>query len=64
MKLELTVSDLACSACVDAVTKAIQGVDASAQVSADPKTKQVGVETTASEASIKEAIAAAGYTVA
>ena len=64
MKLELSISDLACSACVETVTKAVQEVDAEAQVEADPKTKQVSIDTNASESAIKRAIAAAGYTVA
>ena len=64
MKLELSISDLACSACVETVTKAVQEVDAEAQVEADPKTKQVSIDTNASESAIKSAIAAAGYTVA
>ncbi|WP_017298698.1 heavy-metal-associated domain-containing protein [Nodosilinea nodulosa] len=64
MALVFHVPDLACSACVDTVTKAIQSVDAAAQVSADPKTKQVNVDTAASEAAVKTAITNAGYTVA
>lgn len=64
MKLELSIPDLACSACVETVTKAVQGVDAMAQVTADPKTKQVSVITNASETAIKDAITTAGYTVA
>ncbi|MEM9450041.1 MAG: heavy-metal-associated domain-containing protein [Cyanobacteria bacterium P01_E01_bin.6] len=64
MKLELNIPDLACSACVETVTNAVQEVDATAQVVADPKTKQVSIVTTALEAAIKEAIATAGYTVA
>ena len=64
MKIELTVSDLACEACVDSVTKAIHGIDATAQVTADPATKQVEIETTTSESEIREAIAGAGYTIA
>jgi len=64
MKLELSIPDLACSACVETVTKAVQGVDATAQVTADPKTKQVSVITNASETAIKDAITTAGYTVA
>lgn len=64
MKLDLKVPDLACSACVETVTKAIHGVDADAQVTADSKTKQVSVVTEAPEADIKNAIATAGYTVA
>lgn len=64
MSLEFTVPNLACSACVDTVTKAIQAVDATAQVKADPATKQVEVATSASEAAIQQAIVGAGYTVA
>ena len=64
MKLELSVPNLACSACVETVTKVVQGVDATAQVTADPKSKQVSVMTNASETAIKEAIKTAGYTVA
>ena len=64
MTLALTVPDLACAACVQTVTQAIQGVDATAEVTADPKTKQVSIATVASETAIKTAIAAAGYTVA
>ncbi len=64
MTLSFTVPNLACSACVETVTKAIQTVDATAQVNADPKTKQVNVTTEASEAIIQQAIIDAGYTVA
>jgi copper chaperone len=63
MTLSLTVPNLACSACVETVTQAIHAVDATAQVAADPKTKAVTVATEASKADIKQAIAAAGYTV-
>lgn len=63
--LTFIVPDLACSACVDTVTKAIQAIDTTAQVkNADPTTKQVEVTTNASEAVIKQAIVDAGYTIA
>lgn len=64
MTFDFKVPNLACSACVEAVTKAVKAVDDSAEVTADPKTKEVAVTTSASEAAIKEAIVAAGYTVA
>jgi copper chaperone len=64
MALEFTVPNLACSACVETVTKAVKAIDASAEISADPKTKQVSVVTTMPEAAVQEAIIAAGYTVA
>lgn len=64
MQLDLTVPNLACSACVETVTQAVHGVDAAAQVTADPKTKQVSILSEASETAIKDAITTAGYTVA
>jgi len=64
MTLQLKVPDIACSACVDTVTKAVKSVDPTAQVEADPKTKLVRVETQQSETAIKAAIAYAGYPAA
>jgi copper chaperone len=64
MTLQLTVPNMACSACGDTITKAIKAIDSTATVQADPKTKQVSVETQQSEAAVKKAIADAGYTVA
>lgn len=61
MVLQLTVPKLACSACVNTITKAIKTIDSTATVQADPRTKRVSIETQASETAIKEAIAAAGY---
>lgn len=64
MQLNLTIPDLACGACVQAVTQAVYDVDAEAQVTADTKTKQVSIVTDAVEAAVKDAITTAGYTVA
>ncbi len=64
MTLQLKVPSMACSACADTITKAVKTIDADATVQADPKTKFVNVESQASEAAIKDAIAAAGYPVA
>lgn len=64
MSLSFTVPNLACSSCVKAVTQAIQTIDRTAQVNADPKTKQVNVTTAAAETVVKQAIIDAGYTVA
>lgn len=61
--LQLTVPSMACSACAETITKAVQTVDPAAIVNADPKTKVVQVETAASDQAVKEAIAAAGYPV-
>ena len=62
MALQLTVSNMACSACAVTITKAVQDVDPTAEVTADPKTKQVNIDTQASEMTVREAIATAGYT--
>jgi copper chaperone len=63
MTLQLTVPDMACAACVSTITQAINTVDPAAKVEADPKTKQVNVETQANEVAIKQAITTAGYTI-
>ena len=64
MSLQLTVPDLAGSACSETITKAVKAIDSTATVQADPKTKQVNVEAQVTEAEIKQAITGAGYTVA
>ncbi|TBR59343.1 heavy metal transporter [Westiellopsis prolifica IICB1] len=64
MTLQLTVPNMACSACGETITKAIQAVDSAAMVQTDPNTKLVTIETQASETEIKEAVTAAGYSVA
>ena len=61
MTIELTVPNMACGACGKTITKAIQSIDPEAEVQTDPKTKRVTVESNASESSVREAIAAAGY---
>jgi copper chaperone len=61
MTIELKVPDMACGACAETITKAVLKVDPKASVKADPKTKQVTVETQASLTSVKEAITSAGY---
>jgi copper chaperone len=63
MSFQVTVPDMACSACSDTITKAIQTIDPNAKVNADPKTKLVSVDTLASETEIEQAITSAGYTV-
>ena len=61
MTLQFTVPKLACSACVNTITKAVKAVDPNAKVQAEPKTKLVLIETQADSRAITEAIAAAGY---
>lgn len=63
MAIELTVPNMACSACSDTITQAVQAIDPTATVQADPKTKRVVVETQTPEDTVKAAIVAAGYSV-
>lgn len=64
MALQLKVPNIACSACVDTVTKAVKSIDPTAQVEADPKTKLVSIETQQPETAIKAAISSMGYPAA
>ncbi|MBW4659994.1 MAG: heavy-metal-associated domain-containing protein [Drouetiella hepatica Uher 2000/2452] len=64
MNLQLTVPNMACSACSETITQAVKAIDSTATIVADPKTKLVTVETQQSKTAVKAAIVAAGYTVA
>ena len=64
MALQFTVPDMACSACATAIAQAVNAIDPAAKVSADTKTKQVEIETVADAATVKQAIAQAGYSPA
>ena len=61
--LQLIVPSMACSACAETITKAVQTIDSGAKVEADPKTKFVNIETQVSQEAVTEAIVAAGYPV-
>jgi copper chaperone len=63
MTLAFKVPDMACSACSETITRSIQAIDPAAQVNADLATRQVRIETQASEAAVRQAILAAGYTI-
>ncbi|NJM28017.1 MAG: heavy-metal-associated domain-containing protein [Pseudanabaena sp. RU_4_16] len=60
--IELKISSMACSACADTITKAVNALDPTATVNADLSTKLVSITTSQPETAIKSAIAAAGYT--
>lgn len=62
-KVQFTVPDMACSACAETITKAVQTIDASAAVDANPETKRVDIESGASDEQLKAAISEAGYSV-
>jgi copper chaperone len=60
---QLQVENMSCGHCVGAVTKAVQAIDAGAKVEIDLATKSVKIDSTTSLATLKSAIADAGYPV-
>ncbi len=55
------IPTMTCGHCVRAITRAVQLVDAAAQVEADLAAHCISVASSASAASVSAAIAAAGY---
>lgn len=60
---ELQVENMSCGHCVNAVTKAVQAVDAQASVNVDLAQKKVNVQSGAALDRISAAIVDAGYPV-
>lgn len=63
MTLKLKVPSMVCEGCVTTITEAITTHEPEAKVDINLDTKEVTVETAASEASIRQAIVAVGHTV-
>ena len=63
MTITLKVPSIACGACANTITKAIEGQKPEAKVSVDVDSKIVTVETEASKEMITEIITEAGHTV-
>lgn len=63
MTINLKVPSMVCDGCVTTVKDAILTHEPEAKVEIDLDTKQVQVDTEASEASIKQVITAVGHTV-
>ena len=55
------IDNMACGGCARSVTKAVQSVDATARVVADPPNRQVEVETSASREQLESALREAGF---
>jgi copper chaperone len=62
--LTLNVPTIACEACANTITKAIQARQPDARVAVDVAAKRITVETTASLEEIEAAIVQAGHEVA
>ncbi|NEX61219.1 heavy-metal-associated domain-containing protein [Noviherbaspirillum galbum] len=61
--IELQVSGMSCSHCVNAVTKSVQEVDHDATVDVDLSQQKVTVQTSAPVERIASAVEEAGYPV-
>jgi len=59
--LKFNVPDMTCGHCAGAVTKAVKGVDADADVAVDLPSKTVIVETASDAEKVRQALEAAGY---
>lgn len=59
--MQFHIENMTCGGCARGVTKAIQSVDANAQVTADPPKHSVEVESSASWVQIEQALIAAGF---
>ncbi len=55
------IDNMVCGGCARSVTKAVQSVDATARVVADPPNRQVEVETSASREQLESALREAGF---
>ena len=59
--MELKIEGMTCGGCAKSVTKAIQSVDPSAEVSADPGSHKVEVKSAASRDRLVAALTEVGY---
>ncbi|WP_019661430.1 heavy-metal-associated domain-containing protein [Stenotrophomonas hibiscicola] len=59
--MEFHVEGMTCGGCARSVTKAIELIDPQASVQADPASRRVQVQTSASEAQIVAALTDAGF---
>lgn len=59
--MQFHIENMTCGGCARGVTKAIQSVDANAQVTADPPKRSVEVESCASRVQIEQVLIAAGF---
>ena len=60
---ELKVEGMTCGGCATSVKRAVQAIDANAQVDVDLPTKSVKVSTSAELEAVKAAVEDAGYDI-
>ena len=61
--MQFHIENMTCGGCVRSVTRAIQSVDPTAEVSADPATHKVDVITTAPREKLEAVLAGVGFAV-
>lgn len=59
--MQFHLDNMTCGGCARTVTKAIQSVDANANVVTDPPTRLVNIETSASQDQVVAALREAGF---
>ncbi len=62
--IEFVLPDLSCGHCVKAVTRAVQGVDAQAQVAVELEARRVRIQSQQPAARFRQALVDAGYPTA
>lgn len=61
IRINLTLPDMTCGGCAKAVTRAVQKLDPTAVVEADPATHGARITSVASEADLRAALTRAGF---
>ena len=59
--MQFHIENMTCGGCVRGVTKAIQSVDPQAAIEADPPTRKLSVQTSASREQVEAALQDAGF---
>lgn len=60
--MQFHIENMTCGACVRGVTRAIQSIDPQAEIKADPPTRKLEVNTSASREQVEIALNDAGFT--
>jgi len=59
--MQFHIENMTCGGCVRGVTKAIQSLDPKAEINADPPTRKLQVNTSASQEQIEAVLNEAGF---
>jgi len=59
--MQFHIENMTCGGCARGVTRAIQAIDAAAQVTADPPKRSVEVVSSATRAELEKALTDAGF---